>query len=278
MSVRGTQMAALVFAAVWLCAAAASRAEEPAGAYTIPFLGDAALAVPAGGSSDCAEARGIETCLALPLKTNPVGTLTPPDDPNTLTFSVDSPEVTSDLIVTRVGGLLSGTNQKPKAVLEFGASGTVSEGGVTLNALASGSLRCKLDADLADTLACRGKATLCAFTANGDELGCTALPIATRLTLVERPFDLELDLSTDAKGVVTGDALVRFSEDQAMPRTVTGKYNSRNDTATLNLIGFDNGLGSMLTLKGVRFEDETGTGGKVVYKIASQKGAVKLAE
>lgn len=269
---------AFALAVLALGGATSARAEAPEGAYTIPFSDGAGLAVPSGGSEACATARGIETCLALPLETGVFGTMVSPEDPNTLQLSIASPDVSSNLVVTRAVGLLSGTHRRPTAIVELGAQGTITEGTITSSARASSLLRCKLDPELADTLLCRGKLGLCVFNVGGDLLGCTTLPLATRLALVERTFDLELELATDADGVVTGSAFVRFGEDEGFPRGVTGKYDPRSDTASLKLEAFDNALGSKLVLKRVRFVAGGASGGRIVYRLAGQKGSVELPE
>jgi len=253
-----------------------ARAEAPQGVYTLAVSGAGALRVPTDGAEACRTARGIEVCATIVVETNTIGGLVTPDPQQRIgTLTLTGEALDGGLTLSRPLGTLSGTTQKPKAAFTFRAGGSVTEQGQPLDAAGSGKLKCAPDPALADALACRGRMVLCAFAETGAQLGCTALPVASQILLEEVPFELAFDLATDDAGVVTGTVDVVIGETSLLPRAVRGRYDARTDTVSFAASGFD--AANKLTGKKVGFAEGAVHGGRIVYKIAGQKGLIEPA-
>lgn len=254
-------------------AASGARAEAPQGVYTLAVSGAGALRVPSDGAEGCRSARGIEVCTRIVVETNTLGGLVTPDLLQRIgTMTLTGEAIDGGLTLSRPVGTLSGTTQKPKAALSFRAGGSVTEQGQPLDAGGLGKLKCAPDPTTADALACRGRVVLCAYAETGAQLGCTALRVASQILLQEVPFGLEFDLATDDAGVVTGTVGVVFGESTVLPRALKGRYDARTDSVSFVASGFD--AANKLTGKKVGFTEGAVHGGRIVYKIAGQKGAI----
>ena len=269
----------LCFTLCFAALAALARAEAPQGEYTVSGADSGALSFPVGGPEECATVRGVEICttVASTVKSNVVGrigdtnTAESPPPPGSIVF--DGPSLSGTLEIRALGGILSGTTRKPKAVLELFADGNITDGAAAVKAVARGRVRCKVDPATPASLVCRGRAALSTSSINNQPIAVVLIPLALRFDLVAEPFDLELSLATDDEGAITGTADVAFASDATLPRHVVGRYDAARDVATLELIGFDTALGSKLTLKDAHFAGGAATGGKLDFKIAGEKSA-----
>jgi hypothetical protein len=271
-----------LFALAVLLFAGLARAEAPTGEYAITIGGENALRVVSGGTEDCRTFRGIELCTVTNVETTVFGSMIETDtDPNAPRgddgqVDIEGPDVSGELPLELNIGFLGGSTRRPNATLVFDVfGGRVIDHGLALAAQGPAVLKCKPAVDSALALACSGVVQLRLLTAEvpPQRIADSRVPISSRLTLAERPFELELDLDTDADARVTGTAAVHF-EEGTLPRLVEGKYDARSDTATLALVGLD---GRMI-LKRVRFAGGTLHGGRLAHKLAGQKGVVDLPE
>ena len=257
-----------------LCAAAllasAARAEMPAGAYTISILGDNALVFPSGTiENQCESTPDGLACASSDVHTDASGAVS-----GTGTLTLTGGDVTLDLGLA-LEGQISGTTVKPKTVVGFTAEGDGSYQGIPLTVTGGGRLKCAIDPTVADQLFCKGRAKLCVYM-SGEKLGCTGLPFATSFAFERTPFDISLDLATDPKNGVTGDAQVLINAAPAFDYTAKGKYKPKTDTTTLKLVGVDPAAKTKIALKSALLEGGGASSGTVVFKVAGMKGTATL--
>jgi hypothetical protein len=258
-----------------LVSAPIARAEAPNGAYTIVADGESGLLVVEGGVEICVLIKGVEICTSTDLHTNALGGMKGVAGPaNDGQIDFTSPTLSADLPLELVAGTVFGAARKPQAAMLLSVvGGTVTENGSERVAGGLAGLRCKQDKNVVTAMFCLGRLDLSSFADSGELISRTVLQIATALTLVERPFALDLELETSEKGIVTGTAGVVFEEPAAtLPRLVIGKYDAKSDTVNLKVDGFDFGIAKMV-MKRVTFADGTATGGRILYRISGQKGA-----
>ncbi len=262
-----------------------ARAETPAGEYTIAVSEDDGLVFPSGVIEELCvvDPADQEICVSGDVATDASGAVT-----GSAALILTGP-ISLDLALV-LDGRLAGSTLNPKAVIDFSAAGIAlvddpnqptdpnlpPNPPLEFDVDGSGRMKCKLDLEDPEQLLCTGKARLCVFDEDGKKLGCDRLPFATPLDFVRTPFDIHLDLATDAKNVVAGDAEVLIGAAPVFAYTAKGKYKPTADTTNLKLASADTTVKTKIALKKVQLAGGAAGGGAVVFKIAGQKGAVLL--
>jgi hypothetical protein len=248
-----------------LLLAPVARAELPLGEYVIELGGDNGLARPYDFVDLCLEGL----CLEGDLDTSTSGAIS-----GDAAMSGDIEGVSLDLDVA-ITGQASGSTVKPKVGMSLDIDGVAEYGGYEFTVSGSGKAKCGLDLVVPGQLQCKGRLKLCLYD-GADKLACESGPFEGPLAFERVPFDVVLDLATDERNVVTGDAVVEIDAAPVFAYSVTGKYKESADTATLKLASGDPAVKTKVALKKVVLEAGAATAGTVTFKVAGQKGKATL--
>lgn len=246
-----------------------ARAEMPAGEYAVTVGGDAGLVLPSGDLETCESTPDGDLCITSSVDTDASGIVT-----GNAVLTLDGSGVSMDLNLL-LDGQVGGSTVKPKTVLHFSAQGSATDGLLVLDILGSGKMKCGLDDTMPDQLFCKGRMKLCAYI-DGDKLDCAGLPFGTSVGFTRTPFDLQLDLATGEKNVVTGDAQVLIDAAPAFAYSAKGKYKPTTDATNLKLTSVDPEAKTKIALKQAVLEAGSASAGVVTFKIAGQKGKATL--
>lgn len=246
----------------------AAGAERPSGVYLIQVGGDHAIFLPTEvGSLACESDGGVTVCFGGSISADASGEVTG------TALAEFSGDVAGDLAATfrgRVGGSTGDT----RLSLAMSATGQVSSVGAMLDVEARGRWRC-VDDTASRGFRCSGRMRRCVFDGR-HRLGCESEPSNLNLADDGGPWLLYLELTTDAKGIVGGTAMVFLSTGLMVDYDLTGKYNSRTDTTRLRLVGAGRAQSSKLELSKLSLSNGAATAGELRYRIAGQRGRTQL--
>jgi hypothetical protein len=170
-------------------------------------------------------------------------------------------------------GTLSGPAQRRRARVRAQMDGLLTFGGVTLQGVSAGKLRCSPDDE--NLFVCAGKMRLCA-TESRRVIGCVVEPMELAFEQQGGAWELQLnDLETE-DGVVTGTATVELDGGTTFDYAVAGKYDANRDVSNLILAGQGTAARSKLKLTSVVLDAGAATSGKLVFRIVNQTGKVEL--
>ena len=243
-------------------------AEQPSGSYLIYVGGDHAIFLPTEvGGRACESDGGVTVCFGGAISADASGDVTG------AAVADFSGEVTGNLSAT-FSGRVGGSTGDTKLRLAMTATGQVSSGGTMLDVEARGRWQC-VDNAPSRGFTCSGRMKRCVFDGR-HRLGCESEPSNLNLADDGGPWLLYLELTTDAKGIVGGTAMVFLSTGMVVNYDLAGKYSSRTDTTRLRLVGAGEAQSSKLELSKLSLSDGAATAGELHYRIAGQRGRTLL--
>ena len=264
-------------ASLALLLATGARAETPAGAYTITVSGDDAPYLPSGTvdipDNHCPFGT---VCVSNTVGTDAHGAIT---GTGRVKFLRDAIDLVLDV---QFSGQASGTTAKPKARLRMLGEGTITGGDQSLDAHATADVPCAFIPapegvpSTEDHMFCTGKLQVCVFLL-GAQLDCVRIPFGVATRLARAPFDLALDLATDAKHRVSGSAEMQVGEEDPIACDVSGKFAARADSTKARLLCGEGDARTKLALKKVVLADGVPESGTLVFEVAGQRGKADLA-
>lgn len=265
---------------------ALARAEPPEGAYSLSIGGANGLALPVGETQPQCQftPSGIVCVEKSDLATDTAGVVTG-------SATLTRPGNTELDLELALEGRVSGTTASPRVQLSFTATGTAMgpnnapppppgedppEERDTLGVTGDGRMSCRLTFPGSIRFLCVARARLCLLR-DGVQLDCLRFPFRALLRAARTPLAVELELATDASNRVTGDAQVRLGEREPIACDASGKYVPRKDESTLRLECSDAAAGAQLRLDKAVLADGGVTSGRLVFKVAGQKGKLVRA-
>jgi hypothetical protein len=182
--------------------------------------------------------------------------------------------IASGLFEMFPSGHVTGRVDAPRVTIAAFGGGDISVLGFPGTGGGRIKLSCGRDRDSWPSLmACKGRMKFCGG-AKGIGHACAGSPFTAKIPMFGGDWTLALDLATDASNQVTGTAHATLTVDLQADFAVTGKYDPRSDTSSLELVGLAPAEKAKIALTHLAAD---GSAGVLRFKIAGQSGRFDLS-